>query len=72
MADKEQIQDTLKAVKFPGFSRDIVSFGLVRDVELREGTAQISVEVTTGDVTVPEKIAADIKQQILIFTREGV
>jgi ATP-binding protein involved in chromosome partitioning len=70
MTDKEQIQSTLKAVKFPGFSRDIVSFGLVRDVELNEGTAQICVEVTTGDATVPEKIAADIKQ--LVGALEGI
>ena len=64
MLNKEQIETTLKAVKFPGFSRDIVSFGLVRDVKLREGTAQISIEVTTSDSSVPEKIAADIKQKV--------
>ena len=64
MANKEQIQAELKAVKFPGFSRDIVSFGLVRDVELHKGTAHIGIEVTTGDASVPERIAADIKQKV--------
>ena len=64
MPDKEQIEATLKAVKFPGFSRDIVSFGLVRNVELHEGTAHVSIEVTTSDNTVPERIAADIKQKV--------
>ena len=46
MANKEQIQAELKAVKFPGFSRDIVSFGLVRDVELHKGTAHIGIELS--------------------------
>lgn len=64
MADKAQIQAALKSVKFPGFSRDIVSFGLVREVELNEGQALIGIEITTGDEKVPEKIAADIKAQV--------
>lgn len=64
MADKEQITAALKAVKFPGFSRDIVSFGLVREIEIQEGTAQIGVEITTGDESIPEKIAADIKAAV--------
>jgi len=64
MADKAQIQAALKTVKFPGFSRDIVSFGLVRDVELDGGQARIGIEITTGDQSVPEKIAADIKARV--------
>lgn len=64
MADTEQIQATLKGVKFPGFSRDIVSFGLVREVELNDGQALIGIEITTGDPSVPEKIAADVKAQV--------
>ena len=64
MPDTEEIQAILKTIKFPGFSRDIVSFGLVRDVKVDENTAQISIEITTGYQSVPEKIAADIKSQV--------
>ncbi|MEO0509357.1 MAG: Mrp/NBP35 family ATP-binding protein [Verrucomicrobiota bacterium] len=60
--DSNQIKDALKQVKYPGFSRDIVSFGLVRDIEIdADGNALIGIEITTGDDRVPEKIAADIK-----------
>jgi len=60
--NSDQIKDALKQVKFPGFSRDIVSFGLVREVELDgSGNAQIGIDITTGDESVPEKIAADVK-----------
>ena len=60
--DSNQIREALQGVKYPGFTRDIVSFGLVRDVELdADGNALIGVEVTTADETVPEKIAADVK-----------
>jgi ATP-binding protein involved in chromosome partitioning len=64
MADTEHIQAALKGVKFPGFSRDIVSFGLVREIEVSEGTVQIGIEITTSDPAVPEKIAADIKSEV--------
>ncbi len=29
---QEQIKNALKSVKYPGFSRDIVSFGLVKEI----------------------------------------
>lgn len=64
MADSDQIKEALKAVKFPGFSRDIVSFGLVREVEIEGGEALIGIEITTGDERVPEQIAADIKATV--------
>ena len=64
MANTDQIKETLKSVKFPGFSRDIVSFGLVREVELNDAEALISIEITTGDESVPTKIAADVKRAV--------
>ncbi len=62
--DTEQIKAALKTVKFPGFSRDIVSFGLVREVELNDGNALVGIEITTGDDSVPETIAADVKAAV--------
>ncbi|MDQ8206407.1 Mrp/NBP35 family ATP-binding protein [Coraliomargarita sp. SDUM461003] len=64
MADTEHIQTALKSVKFPGFSRDIVSFGLVRNIEQNDGEVQIGIEITTADSTIPERIAADIKSAV--------
>lgn len=57
----ENIKLALTAVKFPGFSRDIVSFGLVRDIQLENGNVQVTVEVTTANKDVPEQIETDIK-----------
>ena len=31
---EERVIETLKSVKFPGFSRDIVSFGIVKSVSV--------------------------------------
>ncbi|MGJ8639956.1 MAG: Mrp/NBP35 family ATP-binding protein [Opitutaceae bacterium] len=68
--DTEQIKAALKSVKFPGFSRDIVSFGLVREIENTDGNVLIGVEITTADQSVPEAIAANIKA--VVGALEGI
>lgn len=64
MPETENIQAALKSVKFPGFSRDIVSFGLVREIEQTGEDVQVGIEITTGDSAIPEQIAADIKAAV--------
>jgi ATP-binding protein involved in chromosome partitioning len=49
----ESLRDALRNVKYPGFSRDIVSFGLVRTVEARDGIASARLEITTADNNLP-------------------
>jgi len=39
---EEQIRDALKSVKYPGFTRDIVSFGLVKSVNIDDGQVKWS------------------------------
>ena len=56
------ILEALKKVKYPGFSRDIVSFGLVRNAELRNGKARVQIAITTADPRVPSGLKKDIEQ----------
>ncbi len=56
MINEELIRSALKAVKYPGFSRDIVSFGLVENISVRDGSVSVRISVTTSDGTVPLKI----------------
>ncbi|MSU46231.1 MAG: MRP family ATP-binding protein [Lacunisphaera sp.] len=58
----DTIKEALKQVKYPGFSRDIVSFGLVRSASFADGTAQVAVSITTSDPKVPTMLKADIEQ----------
>jgi ATP-binding protein involved in chromosome partitioning len=59
---QEQILDALKAVKFPKLSRDIVSFGLIKGVEIRDGAVHVQVKVTSKDPNVPATIENDISR----------
>ncbi len=42
---KEQILKLLSRINYPGFSRDIVSFGMVESVELTEKTVQVTLKL---------------------------
>lgn len=60
----ENIKTSLKEVKYPGFSRDILSFGLVQEVAFTGGTARIRLAVTTSDPKVPTQIKKDIEEVV--------
>lgn len=63
---EEQILEALKAVKYPGLSRDIVSFGLIKGIEIADNAATIKVTVNTRDEAIPvqieELVANAVKQ----------
>lgn len=60
MLSEELIRNTLKNVRYPGFSRDIVSFGLLKKVTINAETT--SAEVTLNIATRDPKIADQIKR----------
>jgi ATP-binding protein involved in chromosome partitioning len=55
----ESIREALRQVRYPGFSRDIISFGLVKDVICDPGLTTVRIEVQTRDPQIPEKIFQD-------------
>ncbi len=65
LLNAETIKEALKQVKYPGFSRDIVSFGLVRSATFDAGTAKVSVAITTSDPKLPTMLKAEIEQCLL-------
>lgn len=50
------IRDALKSVKYPGFSRDIVSFGLIKGVQIQGGEVIIQMNLTTAEPRVAKQI----------------
>ena len=62
--NREIITAALEQVKYPGFSRDIVSFGLVQAVAFENGVAKVSIEVTNADPTVPNQIKKSIEDNL--------
>ena len=57
----ELIRAALTTVKYPGFSRDIVSFGLVRNIEVSpEGAVTIALVVESKNSDVPRYIYENV------------
>jgi len=47
MFTETDIQNALKAVKYPGYSRDIVSFGLVKEISTANGAVSVALQLTS-------------------------
>ncbi len=56
MLSQADIQNALKTVKYPGFSRDIVSFGLVKDISAADGTVSVSLQLTSANPAAAQQI----------------
>ncbi|SPE61507.1 Protein mrp homolog [Verrucomicrobia bacterium] len=59
MLSEQDIKDALTAVKYPGFSRDIVSFGLVKQIAANEGAVSVSMQLTAGSAEIAAQIKAE-------------
>jgi ATP-binding protein involved in chromosome partitioning len=59
MLTEDDIRNALKAVKYPGYSRDIVSFGLVREVTVKNGAVSVSLQLTASSPEVARQIEAE-------------
>ncbi len=47
MLTQADIENALKTVKYPGFSRDIVSFGLVKEIAVANGAVSVMMQLTS-------------------------
>lgn len=58
----DEIKEHLKQVKYPGFSRDIVSFGLVRSAGVLDGVAKVSLALSTSDPKIPLYLKTEVEK----------
>src|SRR6266702_2396303 len=64
MLTEETITNALKAVKYPGYSRDIVSFGLVKSVAAKQGAVSVMLQLTSGNSQIAEQLKADCERTL--------
>ena len=57
MPTPQELLERLKSVPYPGFSRDIVSFGLVRDIEVSTSGVTVRLAPSTAKEEVVREIA---------------
>jgi ATP-binding protein involved in chromosome partitioning len=67
---EEQVTNALKSVKYPGFTRDIVSFGLVNSIQIDNGDVNVQLALATNDPNIPATIKTNAEQALRAI--EGV
>ncbi|MGA2247249.1 MAG: Mrp/NBP35 family ATP-binding protein [Verrucomicrobiota bacterium] len=62
MLSQDTILEALKSVKYPGYSRDIVSFGLVKDISAANGAVSVALQLTSPNPDAARQIKAEAEQ----------
>ena len=63
--NKNQILELLKTIKYPGFNRDIVSFGMVKDIIINEDNVEIFLNISSQNEEKKQLIEKAIKDILL-------
>ncbi len=65
MITESEVRATLGSVKYPGFNRDIVSFGLVKAIHLSGGIVSVDISLATRDANVPRQIHEQVTAALM-------
>lgn len=68
---ESSVMEALRTVKYPGYSRDIVSFGLVKGVQIDGGAVGVLLELSTPNPEIGNQIA-DAAKAALRDQIEGI
>jgi ATP-binding protein involved in chromosome partitioning len=64
---QDDIKQALKAVKYPGYSRDIVSFGLVNEISVANGAVSVLMQLTTSNPDAARQIKAESERVLQVL-----
>ncbi len=61
---KEQVVETLRQVSYPGYSRDIVSFGLIQKLDVSDDFIHVHLLIRSTDHTVADQIKTAVETKL--------
>jgi ATP-binding protein involved in chromosome partitioning len=59
MLTQQEVIEALKTVKYPGYSRDIMSFGLVKELAVNKGAVSVGIQLTGGTPEIASQLKAE-------------
>jgi ATP-binding protein involved in chromosome partitioning len=62
--NKTEVIELLKSINYPGFSRDIVSFGMVYDIDIKGKDISISLKIQSQQDDKKEAVVASVKEKL--------
>ena len=64
MLNEEQVKEALKSVKYPGYSRDIISFGLVKEVAAANGAVSVTLQLSNATPETAAQLKTETERAI--------
>ena len=64
MISKKDIIDILKNIKYPGYSRDIVSFGIIKDIEISDNDVRLVLSLKSNNKDIIDNLNSIINEEI--------
>jgi len=67
---KSEVLTLLQAIQYPGFSRDIVSFGMVKNVDVSKDTVAIELAIKTNNDEKKQTVVGEIKNKLSKYFKQ--
>ena len=67
---KSEVLTLLQAIQYPGFSRDIVSFGMVKNVDVSKDTVEIELTIKTQNDEKKKIVIDEIKNKLSQYFKQ--
>jgi len=67
---KSEVLTLLQAIQYPGFSRDIVSFGMVKNVDVSKDTVAIELTIKTQNDEKKQTVVDEIKNNLSQYFKQ--
>ena len=67
---KSEVLTLLQAIQYPGFSRDIVSFGMVKNVDVSKDTVEIELTIKTQNDEKRKIVVDEIKNNLSQYFKQ--
>jgi len=68
MLNKDSVLEALKGVKYPGFEKDIITFGFVKDIEVSDTNVFVEVDILSANPEIGAELKANIEA---VLTQNG-
>ena len=62
--DKDKVKKLLSKINYPGFNRDIVSFGMVNNIQIDSKNIRINLKITSNNEEKKAILVKDIKKKL--------
>ena len=62
--DKKEVLEKLKSINYPGFNRDIVSFGMVKDISILDRNIKLDLNISSQNEEKKKQVVDNIKEEL--------